>query len=137
MAFIWWMRKATKFLLLAEDVPTGWEEGDAIDAFLYKDSEDKVIGTTQKPMILLNEYAGLKAMAVNNVGAFFEWGPEKELLVPYRLQQGPIEEGKKYVVYLFLDEATNRLVGTTKIGSTLQATSVDLKVGEQVSFIAL
>ncbi len=110
---------------------------DTIDVFLYKDSENEMLATTRLPKVKLNEYAALKAIAVSRHGAFFDWGLEKDLLVPYRQQAEPIEEGYYYVVFLYLDEESQRLVGSTKINNTLKKlSSVDLKIGDEVDLLA-
>jgi predicted RNA-binding protein (virulence factor B family) len=109
---------------------------DTIDVFLYKDSENEMLATTRFPKIKLNEYAALEAIAVSRYGAFFDWGLEKDLLVPYRQQAEPIEEGYYYVVFLYLDEESQRLVGSTKINNTLEKSSVDLKIGDEVDLLA-
>jgi predicted RNA-binding protein (virulence factor B family) len=109
---------------------------DTIDVFLYKDSENEMLATTRFPKIKLNEYAALEAIEVSRYGAFFDWGLEKDLLVPYRQQAEPIEEGYYYVVFLYLDEESQRLVGSTKINNTLEKSSVDLKIGDEVDLLA-
>ena len=119
-------------LLPNKYIPEGFELDDKIEVFLYKDSEDRIIATTLVPKIKLNGYAALEAKMIGRFGAFFEWGLEKDLLVPYGQQAQKIEEGKSYVVYLYLDEVSQRLVGTTKISGTLEKDSVELSVGDKV-----
>jgi len=125
----------TEVLLPNKYVPGGMETGNTIDVFLYKDSEDMIVATTLTPKFMLNEYAALKAKAVTTFGAFFDWGLEKDLLVPYRQQAKRITEGENYVVYLYLDEASQRLVGSTKINNTFTKTPDDLNIGDQVSLL--
>lgn len=117
---------------VAEDL----ELGDSLDVFLYKDSEDRAIATNLTPYVMLDEYAALEAKAVVDFGAFFEWGLEKDLLVPHSQQATKIEEGKTYVVYLYLDEKSERLVGSTKIKGTLERNEIDVEVGQKVDLIA-
>lgn len=117
-------------------VPDDIKKDDTIEVFLYNDSEDRVIATTAIPKIQLNEYALLKAKSVNKVGAFFDWGLTKDLLVPFSQQAKEIIENRSYVVYLYLDELTRRLVGTTKIKNTFQDVPVDLEVGDEVDMLA-
>jgi predicted RNA-binding protein (virulence factor B family) len=116
---------------IAKDV----ELGSIVEVFLYKDSEDRIVATNLTPFLFLNEYATLEAKVVNKLGAFFDWGLEKELLVPYSQQAKPIEQGLSYVVYLYLDELTDRLVGTTKISGTLEKRAVNLKPGDKVDLL--
>lgn len=122
-------------LLPNKYIPEGFELDDKIEVFLYKDSEDRIVATTLVPKINLNEYAALEAKMVGRFGAFFDWGLEKDLLVPYGQQAQKIEEGKFYVVYLYLDEISQRLAGTTKITGTLEKDSVELNIGDEVELI--
>ena len=122
-------------LLPNKYIPEGFELDDKIEVFLYKDSEDRIVATTLVPKINLNEYAALEAKMVGRFGAFFDWGLEKDLLVPYGQQAQKIEEGKFYVVYLYLDEISQRLAGTTKITGTLEKDSVELNIGDDVELI--
>jgi predicted RNA-binding protein (virulence factor B family) len=89
--------------------------GDEISVFLYKDSEDRLVATTRVPLIEINRFAYLKVLEVNVHGAFLDWGLEKDLLVPFREQPKDMVEGKSYLVYLYLDEATQRLAATARV----------------------
>ena len=122
-------------LLPNKYIPEGFELDDKIEVFLYKDSEDRIIATNLVPKINLNGYAALEAKMIGRFGAFFDWGLEKDLLVPYAQQAQKIEEGKYYVVYLYLDEISQRLAGTTKITGTLEKDSVELSIGDEVELI--
>lgn len=92
-----------------------WNIDDEIEVFIYKDSEDRLIATSLKPKGIVKEVAVLKAIDVNNTGAFFSWGLEKDLFVPYREQFVKVYEGEYHPVYIFLDEKTERIIGTTKL----------------------
>jgi len=127
--------ESNEVLLPNKYIPENFELGHKLEVFLYKDSEDREIATTLKPYLKLNEYAALKAVAVSNVGAFFDWGLEKDLLVPISQQAEPIDEEDYYVVYMYLDEKSNRLAGTTKINNTLNRDSIELKIGDEVELI--
>ena len=122
-------------LLPNKYVPEDLKLDDTIEVFLYKDSEDRIIATTLTPKLMLNGYAALKAKMVSRYGAFFDWGLEKDLMVPYSQQAKYIVEGKKYVVHLYLDEKSQRLAGSTKINNTLERTSVDLEIGDKVNLL--
>lgn len=122
-------------LLPNKYIPEGMKMGDEIDVFLYTDSEDRLIATTLEPKAKLYEYAALDVKDVASFGAFFDWGLEKDLLVPLSQQGKAVDVGETHVVYLYLDEKTDRLAGTTKIGPTLTKVGVDLKVGEEVTVI--
>ncbi|MFN8415166.1 MAG: S1-like domain-containing RNA-binding protein [Cytophagaceae bacterium] len=87
---------------------------DSVDVFIYRDSEDRLVATTETPLVKLHEYAYLKVKAVNAIGAFLDWGLEKDLFVPFREQKKKMEEGFSYPVYVYMDEQTGRLVATSK-----------------------
>ena len=106
-------------LLPQKCVEPEWEEGDVVTVFVYRDSEDRIIATTMKPYLVLDEFAYLKVNQVNFFGAFMDWGIEKDLMVPFKEQQKKLEEGERVLVYLTLDELTDRLVATTKVGKHL------------------
>jgi uncharacterized protein len=89
---------------------------DEITVFVYKDQQHRLVATTQTPKIELNQFAYLKINYVNEFGAFADWGLEKDLFIPYREQPKKLEEGKSYMLYLYLDSATERLVATSRIG---------------------
>ena len=101
-------------LLPNKYVPEHADVGDYLEVFVYTDSEDRPVATTLTPLIHLNKFAVLRARDVNRVGAFMDWGLEKDLMVPFKQQAKKIRRGGRYLVYMYLDQATNRLVGTTK-----------------------
>lgn len=104
-----------EILIPTKYISEEWNIDDEISVFIYKDSEDRLIATSLKPKGIVKEVAVLKAVDVNNTGAFFEWGLEKDLFVPYQEQFTKIYEGEYHPVYIFLDEKTNRIIGSTKI----------------------
>ncbi|MCK5279222.1 MAG: GntR family transcriptional regulator, partial [Cyclobacteriaceae bacterium] len=91
------------------------KEGDVKEVFIYNDSEDRLVATTETPKILLNEFAALKVIDVNKNGVFLDWGLEKDLLVPFKEQNKKMQLGQTYVVRMYLDEDTDRLVATAKL----------------------
>jgi len=115
--------------------PEDLEIDQHIDVFLYKDSEDRPIATTDTPKIQLNGYALLKANNISKHGAFFDWGLSKDLFVPFGQQAEPIREGQTYLVHMHLDDKSNRLTGTTKIDPTLVRRFVNLEIGQEVKVI--
>ena len=123
-------------LLPNKYIPDEFELEQNIKVFIYNDSEDRPVATTLHPLIELNNFAALKSVAKSNFGAFFNWGLEKDLLVPYSQQLDTIEEGEIHVVYMYLDNVTKRLVGSTKINQRLEREEVDLEIGEQVDLLA-
>lgn len=91
------------------------QEGDLISVFLYKDSEDRIVATTETPLITLEGFAFLKVIEVTAFGAFLDWGLEKDLMVPFKEQNQLMEDGKYYLVTLQLDTLTDRLYASTKV----------------------
>src|SRR5690554_4858307 len=112
------------------------EEDQWIKVFIYNDSEDRPVATTETPKIQLNDFAFLKVKEVSNFGAFLDWGLEKDLLVPFKEQTAKMVEGGEYLVYLYRDEQTNRLVGSAKINRFLEDEIDDLEQGDKVDIFA-
>ncbi len=93
--------------------------GDNIEVFVYRDSQDREVATTLKPLAQVGEFALMKVTDIAPFGAFVDWGLPKELLVPKKMQKNPLEIGKSYIIFVTLDEQTNRVVGDTRIGRYL------------------
>lgn len=89
--------------------------GDDINVFLYLDSEDRPIATTQRPKAKVGQFAYLKVKEVGRFGAFMDWGLDKDLLVPYGEQHKPLEEGLFYIVRVYIDDMDQRITGSTKV----------------------
>ena len=87
---------------------------DEIEVFIYLDSEDRVIATTQKPFAMVGDFALLKVVSVTSVGAFLDWGLQKDVLVPFREQKKKMEAGQSVIVFIYLDEKSNRIVASSK-----------------------
>ncbi|MCC6839527.1 MAG: GntR family transcriptional regulator [Flavobacteriales bacterium] len=102
-------------LLPNKYVPGTFTIGSPVSVFVYRDSEDRQVATTLQPKILLDGFASLRISQVGQVGAFAEWGMEKDLLIPFKEQQKKLEEGRWYVVRMALDGETDRLYGSTRI----------------------
>lgn len=111
--------------------------GDQIKVFVYKDSEGKKIATTLTPKIYLHEFALLKVSAVTGVGAFMDWGLEKELMVPFREQKQKLEVDRWYIVYLELDLKSDRLYASNRVERFLQNDQLSVKEGEEVTLVVL
>jgi uncharacterized protein len=109
--------------------------GDDIEVFLYKDSEDRLVATTEKPYISLNEFAYLRVEEVTPFGAFLDWGLEKDLLVPFREQTTKLEEDKYYLIYLKLDTETNRLVATAKTNKYFSTDTSEVEINKEVEIL--
>ncbi|MFC5409440.1 S1 RNA-binding domain-containing protein [Larkinella bovis] len=128
--------EGTDLLLPNKYVPDGLRVDDDIEVFVYTDSEDRLIATTLTPKIMRNEFARLQVVSVSRVGAFLDWGLEKDLLVPYREQSIPMEVGRWYVVYLYLDHETDRLVASNRLNRFLDTGKPNLEEGQEVSLLA-
>ncbi|HAW03776.1 MAG TPA: hypothetical protein DCW83_03760, partial [Saprospirales bacterium] len=111
------------------------EFGEDIEVFLYKDSEGRNVATTEQVKLQVGEIALLEVFDVNEIGAFMEWGVEKHLLIPFRNQGRRLSPGDETLVYMYLDEETHRLVGTTKLMKYLDGDSSKLKVGAGVELM--
>jgi predicted RNA-binding protein (virulence factor B family) len=122
-------------LLPNKYVPEDLEEGDEIEVFIYKDSEDRLVATTLAPKIFLNDFACLKVKQVNSTGAFLEWGMEKDLLVPYSEQKSRLHEGTWCMAYMYLDETTERLVATNNWTKYCSNEEIGLEQDERVRVI--
>jgi len=127
--------EAEDILLPNKYVPQEFKIGDELTVFVYLDHEERPVATTLEPYILLNEFALLRVNYVNQIGAFMDWGMEKDILVPFREQARPMEKGKRYLVYLYMDEKTNRLVATSKINQFLNNDELTVERGEEVDLI--
>ena len=112
------------------------EEDEILDVFVYMDSEDRPIATLQKPYAQAGEFAVLEVKDVNRVGAFLDWGLNKDLFLPYKQQLGELQRGDRCVVYILLDDKSNRLVATEKIKSFIDTDTSELHVGERVELAA-
>ncbi|KTC92635.1 CvfB family protein [Legionella cincinnatiensis] len=123
-----------EILLPNKSVPKNALVGDIVDVFVYFDSEDKIIATTVRPHAKLGSCAFLKVVDVNPVGAFLDWGLDKDLLVPKPEQHRPMEKGKSYLVYLKQDNQ-GRIIASSKIDYFLDKTTANFKSGEEVSLL--
>jgi predicted RNA-binding protein (virulence factor B family) len=116
-------------------IPHNLAVGDTIRVFLYNDSEDRLIATTEEPLILLNQFAYLVVNDTNNFGAFLDMGLLKDLFVPFKEQTVKMKKGGMYLVYMYLDDQTQRLVGTAKIKKHLFSALNELNQGDQVQLL--
>jgi len=124
-------------LLPRKFVPEGLEPGDVLRVFVSTDSEDRPVATTQKPKGVVGEFVALKATAVMGMGAFMDWGLDKDLLVPASEQHRRLEEGRFYGVAIRLDEETQRVYGSTKLSKFLTGDPSRLEIGQEVDlFVA-
>ncbi|MEI8204687.1 MAG: S1-like domain-containing RNA-binding protein [Bacteroidota bacterium] len=127
--------EANEVLLPNKYLTPQTKEGEKIEVFVYNDSEDRIIATTLKPKICINEFACLLATDVSQVGAFLDWGLEKDLMVPFSEQRSKMIQGNYYIVYLLLDEKTNRLIGTAKWNKYIERDTLTIKEGDGVDIL--
>ena len=116
-------------------VPEGCKIGDEVEVFIYRDSEDRIIATTQTPLAMVGEFACLKAVSSTRVGAFLDWGLLKDLLVPFKEQKYRMRTGQSYVVYVYLDETTDRVVASSKLSKFLDSEPAGYVEGEKVNLM--
>lgn len=122
-------------ILLPNNVaPAGLEVGQSLDVFLYLDSEDQLIATTEKPAVMVGQVALVRVVAVTRIGAFVNWGLKKDLLVPFSEQQLPLKEGQSYLVYCYVD-SSNRIVASTKLDRHLHKQPAAYNTGDKVNII--
>lgn len=126
---------AGEILLPKRYVPQKFEMEEIVEVFIYKDSEDRLIATTEIPYAMEGEFALLKTVSVDKVGAFMDWGLMKDLLVPFNEQQVRMEQGKKYIVRVFLDEKTQRIAASTRIEKFLDKTSPIYSKDQEVDIL--
>jgi len=124
-----------EILLPKRYVPENTKPEDIIDVFIYLDSDDRIIATTETPYIKIGEFACLKVVAVRSIGAFLDWGLMKDLFVPFREQKMKMEEGKSYIVTVYLDHETKRLVASAKIEKFLDNLPPAYNSGEEVDLL--
>jgi predicted RNA-binding protein (virulence factor B family) len=105
------------------------------DVFVYSDSEDRLVATTEKPFAMVGEFAYLKAVATSKFGAFLDWGLPKDLLVPFREQKADMLEGRNYLVYLFLDSLTKRIAASAKLDKFLDNIPPEYEPGDEVQLM--
>ncbi len=109
--------------------------GTAVDVFIYTDKADRLTATTKMPPAQRDEFAYLQVKDTTRHGAFLDWGPEKDLFVPFKEQMPKMRKGLSYLVYIYVDEKTGRLVASSRIHRFLQSASADLKKGDRVKLL--
>lgn len=115
--------------------PEEYEIDDELKVFVYLDNEERPIATTLDPFLQLSTFGYLHCSAVTEYGAFMDWGLEKQLFVPFKEQARPMKQGSWYIVYLYLDEKTNRLVGSSKTNRFLQNENLTVAPFEEVEIL--
>ena len=124
-----------EILLPRRYVPENCKVDDNIRVFIYLDSEDRFIATTKTPYAIVGDFALLKVIAVESVGAFLDWGLLKDLLVPFGEQSPTMEIGKSYVVKVYVDKQSNRIAATTRLDRYLDNEPGNFHAGQEVELL--
>jgi len=127
--------EGNEILLPNKFKPKTFEIGDELEVFVYLDNEERPISTTQTPDLTLNTYGYLKCSDVNRFGAFMEWGIDKQLFVPFKEQARNMKVGNWYIVYLYLDKVTNRLVGSSNTDKFVSNDHLTVEAFEKVDLL--
>ena len=111
--------------------------GDEIEVFVYNDSEDRIVATTERPIAMLNEYGFFKVVDLTHFGAFVDWGLQKDLFVPKTHQKSDFKVGEKRILYVNYDERTHRLIGSERLTQHLRFHKQVLKPNNEVSILVM
>ncbi|WP_296250132.1 CvfB family protein [Pseudomonas sp. UBA4194] len=118
---------------IPKDIPS--EDEDWLNVFVYLDSEDKLLATTEKPKVQVGEFASLKVVEVNSIGVFLDWGLPKDLLLPYSEEKRQLKAGEYCVVHVYLDKRTRRITATARLDRYLDKLPAKYEVGQQVDLL--
>jgi len=125
-----------EILLPGDSIPPGAGPDDELQVFLYRDSEDRLVATTHDPLACVGDFAALKVKQVHpTIGAFLDWGLNKDLLLPMREQERRVHKGDIVVVFVFIDEVSQRIIATTRWREHLSATPPNYSEGAPVSLL--
>lgn len=118
---------------IPKDVPT--EDEDWLNVFVYLDSEDKLLATTEKPKVQVGQFASLKVVEVNSIGIFLDWGLPKDLLLPFSEEKRNLQAGDYCVVHVYLDKHTRRITATARLDRYLDKTPATYREGQEVDLL--
>ncbi len=127
--------ESAQVLLPKKYQPEEFQEGDSIKVFVYTDSEDRKVATTETPKLEVGEIASLKVVDITKFGAFMDWGLQKDLFVPFCNQLTRMQKGVSYPVSAYADEVSGRIVGTSKISHMISNSTISVAEQEQVTII--
>lgn len=127
--------EGNEVLLPNKYIPESYKIWDTLEVFVYLDHEERPVATTLRPFVTLNNFAYLRCADTNTTGAFMDWGLEKQLFVPFREQARPMKKGSWYIIYLYLDEKTGRLAGSSKTRQFLSNENHTLKKFDKVQVL--
>ncbi|CAH0197481.1 MULTISPECIES: S1-like domain-containing RNA-binding protein [unclassified Pseudomonas] len=120
---------------IPKDTPS--EVEDWLNVFIYLDSEDKLIATTDKPKVQVGEFASLKVVDINRVGLFLDWGLPKDLLLPHSEEKRPLQIGDYCVVHVFVDKRSRRITATARLDRYLDKLPATYMSGEEVDLLVV
>lgn len=125
-----------EILLPGRYIPRGVRPGATMDVFVYRDSEDRLVATTETPLAMVGQFAWLRVVSVNpRIGVFLDWGLEKDLLLPLREQASPLRPGDRRVVRVALDPQTDRIIASARLNRWLNLTPPLYTEGQRVNII--
>ena len=125
-----------EILLPHRYIPRDLKQGDKLNVFVYLDSEDRLVATTETPLAEVGEFANLEVVSINSrAGAFLNWGLAKDLLLPFREQEKPVRLRQKVIVAVYLDSITNRIVASTRLGRHLSHDTPAYADGQSVNLL--
>ena len=127
-----------EILLPGRYIPGDLKQGDKLDVFIYLDSDDRLVATTETPLAMVGEFACLKVVSVNqHIGAFLDWGLAKDLLLPFREHTRPVRVGQKVVVAVYLDEKTNRIAASARLRRHFSRDTPTYATGQPVGLLVI
>lgn len=124
-----------EILLPKRYVPVDCQIGDVLSVFIYNDSEDRLVATTERPYALVGDFACLEVKSVERMGAFLDWGLMKDLLVPFREQQTPMVVGRRYPVFVYVDYESKRITASAKLDKFIDGDRPNLEAGQPVDLL--
>jgi uncharacterized protein len=125
-----------EILLPGRYIPRDLKQGDQLNVFIYLDSEDRLVATTETPLACAGEFAYLKVVSIHpRAGAFLDWGLDKDLLLPFREQEKPVRIGQKVMAAVYLDSASRRIVASTRISRHLSRETPAYREGQPVHLL--
>ncbi len=125
-----------EILLPNREIPEDVEQGDEVEVFVSRDSEDRIVATSSRPTCEVGDFVVLEVKAVHpKIGAFLDWGYSKDLLLPFREQLGKVRTGDKVLVHVFLDDVSSRIVASARTSRYLNKRRPEYDTGDEVSLI--
>ncbi len=124
-----------EILMPTRYLPSEYIIGDVVTVFVYRDSEDRLIATTETPLAQVGDFAFLDVIGVSPFGAFLDWGLLKDLFVPFKEQKAKMQLGGKYLVYIYIDEETDRITASAKIDRYISKEEPPYEPGDKVDLL--